>query len=310
MRFSIRWLLFLVWLFSAATQAEALRLLQAYPINNPENQTGLQPSGLAVCQGELWMVSDRHNQQVFQLQLNRDSHTATAIPRLHLDKIPKPSLQSYDFGTQWWSQLSRRYDWEGISCDTQGNLYLLSETLSQVLRIAQNGQPHWLGELAYLAGRDKGLFEQFNAKAEGLAVNAEKLFMAAERQPRGIIVQSRLQPEQVKAHYLNGFPDLTHPEDFSGLWQEGEQLYTLERNHFQVCRRQIETMATEQCWSYEQAEHHPDYAYHDQRYGMAEGIARLGQYLYLLLDNNESPRLNASRDTRAQLLVFKLPQDW
>ncbi len=296
-------------LLSAAAQAVALKPLEIITVLPVESAitSGLQPSGLARCNDELLMVSDRHNSTVFKIKMKADLAQVVEHQRLH--NIPKPSLKHYDFGTQWWSNLSRRYDWEGISCQ-QGNVYLLSETLSQILAINVDGQMTWLGEKSYLAGRGKGLFEHRNAKAEGLAINENHVFIAAERQPRGIVASSLTEPSQATAFYLEGFPDFFQPQDFSGLIAENSHLYTLERNHFKVCRRLLTDFSVEHCWSYEAIEKSPRWKYQDQRFGKAEGIAKIQDRLYVILDNNNDSRAADPHDRRPLLLVFKVPKDW
>lgn len=299
-------LLFTVTVRAAQTPHE-LELIHVLPLNAEPAIGELQPSGLANCDGKLLMVSDRHNQRIFELQ-RQDRHVQVSESHI-LDNIPKPELANYDFGDRWWTSLVRRYDWEGVSCQG-GNTYLLSETLSQVLRITADGQLSWLGDKAYRSGKQKGLFEQTNAKGEGLAVGQDFLFIAAERQPRGIVRQSRNDRDKLTAFYLNDFPDLLRPQDFSGLWLEHDALYTLERNHFQVCKRSLAEMPTNRCWSYGHVENDPQWDYQDQRFGMAEGIARIDEQLFIVLDNNGDVRLRNPKDKRPILMVFKLPKDW
>lgn len=284
-----------------------LDLLRALPV---EGAPGLQPSGLAFCGEKLLMVSDRHNHQVFELAIEQE--TARATPHLTLTDIPKPSLDAYDFGTRWWNTASRRYDWEGISCDSSGRVYLLSETLSQVLVQEPGGKLAWLGDQSFRAGTQASLFQQFNALAEGLAVAESRLLIAAERSPRGLLEMenSSGQWSVSRAVRLQPFPSLERPVDFSALWLEEDRLYTLERNHFQVCRRNLEDFSLERCWSYRHIEEAPPYAYQDLRFGKAEGIARRGDHLYLVLDNNDVPRASNPQDRRPWLFILKLPQDW
>ena len=329
----------ITWLISSPLWAdslpvESLSLEKALPIEEISGRLqDLEPSGLAVCNNQLLMVSDNHNEAIFSV----DSSSEVAVIRSHIniEDIPKPDLDSYSFGTRWWSRLSHQYDWEGISCDSQGRYYVLSEALAQVLVKDTNGSLRWLGSQSYTAGRSKGLFEQHNAFAEGLAVNGNTLVMAAERQPRGMVLMETNNPTHeppvtvLGAHHMSGFPSLLRPKDFSGLWLEGNSLYTLERNHFQICRRNLSLLKAaliktprdektssksilkpDHCWSYAQVEQNPKYAYQDQRFGKAEGLARWGQHLYLVLDNNGNARQINTEDQRPQLFVFKVPDNW
>lgn len=292
---------------SLALAAPVLEPVDIVPVDAVSPFQGLQPSGLASCNGKLLMVSDRHNHTVFELLVKDDK--ALAKPFLTVENIPKPKLDNYDFGTQWWANLSRRYDWEGISCQ-DNRLYLLSETLSQVLVIPNSEELYWLGDHTYQSGREKGLFEQLNAKAEGLAIFKNDLFIAAERQPRGIVRANIDQSSQTQAYYLNGFPDLLQPKDFAGLFATENALYSLERNHFQVCKREKQTLSVITCWSYEGSEKHPQWRYQDQRFGKAEGLTIHQNSVYIILDNNGDSRQAAPTDNRPLLMVFKIPDHW
>lgn len=309
MRYQFSLLLLITFALNAGADVETQTLepIEVLPLETVAPYSGLQPSGLAACGQQLLMVSDRHNHTIFTLFLEPDR--ALANEHLKLGKVPKPSLQNYDFGTQWWSNLSRRYDWEGISCEEE-TLFLLSETLSQVLAIKGNGSIHWLGDSAYLAGRGKGLFEQLNAKGEGLAIADGNVYIAAERQPRGLVKFSLAQPRINQAFFLNGFPNLVHPEDFAGLLVEQNNIYTLERNHFKACKRNLQNFRVDRCWSYAATEKFPEWRYQDQRFGKAEGIARIKERLYIVTDNNNGPRLSDPNDTRPLLMVFNVPKDW
>ncbi len=297
-----------------SASVEELQLQRVLVLEAAAGITGLQPSGLAVCDGRLLMVSDRHNRQVFHLHIEAD--VARVAPYLTLTEIPRPDLEPYDFGSRWWSRANRRYDWEGISCDGDGRVYLLSETLAQVLVREPDGQLRWLGSESYRAGRQAGLFQHTNAFAEGLAVAGSQLLIAAERHPRGLVVMSHdssaEQPRWrvTQALRLGGFPTPLRPKDFAGLWLQGRNLYTLERNHFQVCRRQLGRFKAERCWRYRRVERDPAYGYRDTRFGKAEGLARSGQQLYLVLDNNNDARQADADDRRPQLMVFSVPDGW
>ncbi len=299
--------------------SESLSLLQALPLEVMEGSavSGLQPSGLAWCNGQLLMVSDRHNRQLFRLLIEDDR--VRVEPWLELGDIPQPDLSDYDFGSRWWSRISRRYDWEGLSCDNQGRLYLLSETLAQVLIREADGRLHWSGSASFTDGHRAGLFQHSNAFAEGLAVADGRLVIAAERQPRGLVVMeadsAATTPgwQVAGTYYLSGFPSLIRPVDFSGLWLEGDSLYTLERNHFQLCRRTLKALSNrrpQRCWTYRHVEENPAWAWQDRRFGKAEGLARDAEHLYLVLDNNGGGRHNNADDRRPLLFIFRLPETW
>ncbi len=288
-----------------------LQLIQAFELESDASVRGLQPSGLVFCDGRLLMVSDRHNQTIFSLKLGAER--AQVEQFITLASIPDPDHAGYDFDIRWWNMISQRYDWEGISCDTQGNIYLLSEALAQVLMRSRDGQLRWLGSEAYQQGRSKGLFQQLNAYAEGLAVAGENMVIAAERNPRGmVLLNSNVEREWrvSSSQYMEGFPSLFRPVDFSGLWLENDFLYTLERNHFQICRRHFPALDVQRCWQYRHIEEDPKWIYRDHRFGKAEGLARSGNQLYLVLDNNNGSRMTDPNNNQPLLFTFQRPADW
>jgi hypothetical protein len=94
--------------------------------------SGLQPSGLSVCDGKVVFVSDKHDSEIFQLTFESDG-TAKAELWKAIEEIPEPPKQKYD---QWVGikrflgelfGLSGGHDWEGIACNKQGDIFLASE---------------------------------------------------------------------------------------------------------------------------------------------------------------------------------------
>jgi len=61
-------------------------------------------------------------------------------------------------------------------------------------------------------------------------------------------------------------------------------------------------------WSYARTENDPRYRYRDRAFGLAEGLALDEQHVYIVLDNNDEPRLNSENDRRGLLFVFKRPR--
>ncbi|WP_207060608.1 hypothetical protein [Motiliproteus sp. SC1-56] len=305
---------FLLWLCAlwgtAVQGAERLELVQALPIVPAAHDTvPLEPSGLAVCGDRLLMVSDDHDDRVFELLPG--PRQARARVFIEIKVGAPPTLPNYTSRRLRRLAAKGRWDWEGIACEA-GELFLLSETLAQVLAVDSQGLGTWMGTSLYRAGRDIGLFALPNAFAEGLTLTPSQAFVAGERQPRGLVIAERGRRPwpRARALWLTPFPDLMSPHDFSGLWAETDTLYTLERNHYQVCRRPPPDFKANRCWGYRHVEQAPDLAYRDQRFGKAEGIARRGDLLYLVLDNNHGPRAADPEDRRPWLFVFSVPADW
>ncbi|MBV1873318.1 MAG: SdiA-regulated domain-containing protein [Gammaproteobacteria bacterium] len=291
-----------------------LKLSQALTLDYSEP---LQPSGLTMCGDRLLMIADDQDDFIFELKLKQGSAQVSVLHNLKLTEKPPFSFTLWQkVSTLLQSLISRKiYDWEGISCDNENNIYLLSERFLAIAKVNTRGEATWLGLELYKQGFKKGLFQIMNAYTEGIAWYApDNFIIAAERNPRGILKASLIDGHWSlnKVETLPASPISianSRSEDFSGLWIENDSLFTLERNYFSICRRDIQTLKTKACWSYQNTEHHPAYRFADTHFGTAEGLAKKDQQLYVVLDNNLKANLH-NNDSRPLLLVFELPENW
>jgi hypothetical protein len=292
-----------------AIEVPELRLQTEHPI---EGMRGGNLSGLALCAGQLWAVSDRDDDQVYRLE---DSgpvwHSqalvfkAPAAPDMGLPlslSVPATAASLVRGGS---------LDFEGIACDGQQQLYLVSEAKASVLRVSPSGAAQWLPLPATLVAeaRQQGLLHRLNALFEGLALDPEAhhLWLAAEREQRGL-VYARLGPdgwacgqpcvllseggaEQVPADMRTGS---NYVKDFADLAYFKGKLFTLERNGYRVCRRDARTAQVERCWSFAQAALQPERRY-DQPYGLTEALALDETGAWIGTDNNGGARADGEQ---------------
>ena len=268
-----------------------LELEQALPVEGGAN---FQPSGLYLSSGRLLVVSDKHDDAVFELRLERDR--AVARPFL---RFQAPGGEVLDL--------------EGITGGPDGSLLLASEAQFRVLAVSASGQATWFTSSLEKFGQSAGLFQKRNAGFEGVARVGKQVVIAAEREPRGLlevadgsgapIVAYRL-PSAVCAGPRGRTDDLT---DLSV--SEGE-LYSLQRSAHLVVRmtRSDGRFREAEHWSYARAENHPRYRYRDRTYGLAEGLALDESHVYVALDNNDDARESGKDDRRGMLFVFKRPR--
>ncbi|MGQ7959662.1 esterase-like activity of phytase family protein [Pseudomonas sp. SP16.1] len=264
---------------------EELELQAEYPV---EGMAGGNLSGLAQCGEALWAVSDRDDAALYRLQEEDGLLRAEGEPFV----APEPPESALPWGLRmrnWVAGQVRggKLDFEGLSCDTQGNRYLISETRAAVLQVNSAGGAQWLNLPDGLVrqARASGMLLHFNQGFEGIAVdpNGERLWLAAERRRRGLTVlhgsggswrctggcvlvsESGEEPSPMA---LGGHPA---PRDFAGLAYFEEKLFTLERQAHRICRRTLSNGEPELCWSFagealaEQRRYAPDY-------GMAEAL--------------------------------------
>jgi hypothetical protein len=87
-------------------------------------------------------------------------------------------------------------------------------------------------------------------------------------------------------------------------------LFALQRNHHRVVELKIHqdlTLSELQSWSFEGTERDPKWAFQDQTYGLAEGLAISETELYIVFDNNGDVRRTDPKDRRPLLARFQHP---
>lgn len=298
-----------------ATQQGQLELLAAYPI---DAGLGLEPSGLASCDGDLLFISDNQDRNIYRLTLiggNFHAEVAHSLQNLankDLSIYPPARRQQLE-----WAQanLENYHDWEGITCDDGDTAYLASETYADIMVVRLNStESQWLESPLYTSGTSAGWFQVHNAYIEGIAYDGHGGFIvAAERESRGLAkIKRRYGQWQIKIIQPQTSPippSGIRPNDFSGLVKYGRYYLSLERNASAVCVRNKRDLAVSKCWSFEHVESNSLYAYNDNSFGIAEGITVHENRLYIIVDNNNDTRVNDPSDTRPQLFVFKIPED-
>lgn len=304
-----------------AAPVEQLKLLSEHVVDGMQ---GGNLSGLAWCGDGLWTVSDRDDNLIYRLDPSANpvwpAHALTiSVPP------PPPSGLALDVRLQVKASTYVRggsLDFEGISCDAQGNRYVVSEAYASVLKVPINGAAQWLpiDPAVVREARERGLLAHFNAIFEGIAVDptGEHLWLAAERERRGLLAISRrgkhwgcegscvllseggyvTSPPQVK-------PGRPVSNDFSDLSLYKGRLYTLERNAYQICRRDPVTARVEHCWSFADEVLAPGRRY-DQPYGLLEALVIDDQGAWLGVDNNDKPREDG--EVRPIVWRFAAPQ--
>ena len=305
-------------LFAATEAPEELKLLSENPVAGME-QGNL--SGLAWCGDALWAVSDREDGRVYRL--NTDVSPWQAEAETFVAPPLPDNMRPWGMKMRGWiTGLIRGgdLDFEGISCDSAGNRYLLSEAHAGVLKMPPAGEPEWLTlpKTFMRQARASGLLLHFNAMLEGIALDpaGERMWLAAERERRGLLAlygksnnwrcqgPCVLQSESgvVVAPKLGAGPV---PKDYSDLSFYQEKLFTLERQAHQICRRELETGAVERCWSFAEAAL-TDARRYDSKYGMAEALWIDPEGAWLGLDTGAHTR--ADGEDRSIVWRFAAPK--
>ncbi|AZF03303.1 esterase-like activity of phytase family protein [Pseudomonas sp. R5-89-07] len=292
----------------AAPVAE-LKLVSEHPVGG---MRGGNLSGLALCGKALWTVSDRDDDQIYRLDTREPAWKAEVV-KIDVPPVPESGLP--------WGLRSRTkaasfirggdLDFEGISCDAAGNRYIVSEAHAAVLQVPAEGAPEWLKIAPGMVreARASGLLLHFNALLEGLAVNPQgnQLWLAAERERRGLVSIKRGQSvwdcdgpcvllseaglEVQPAQFTNA---KAVSKDFADLALFDGKLFTLERNAFQICRRDMLTAKVERCWSFADETLTPQRRY-PQPYGLAEALVVDADGAWIGIDNNFGARADGEK---------------
>ncbi len=294
---------------AVAEPAVELKLLSEHPV---EGMRGGNLSGLALCGKDLWTVSDRDDDQIYRLDTRAETWQAETV-RIDVPPVPESGLP--------WGLRARTtaasvirggdLDFEGISCDTVGNRYIVSEAHAAVLQVPASGDPEWLKIAPGMVreARASGLLLHFNALFEGLAVNPEgnQIWLAAERERRGLISIKRGQSvwdcdgpcvllseagQEMQPAQFPGAKAVS--KDFADLALFNGKLFTLERNAFQICRRDSVTAKVERCWSYADEALVPNRRY-PQSYGLAEALLIDAEGAWVGIDNNFGARADGEK---------------
>jgi hypothetical protein len=304
----------------SAEPAPQLRLLSEHVV---DGMRGGNLSGLAQCGKDLWAVSDRDDDQIYRLDTTDSVWRAEAVS-VGVPPVPDSGLPWGLKSRTWAASFVRGgdLDFEGITCDAAGNRYVVSEAHAAVLQIPSAGPASWLkiSPMMVREARASGMLLHFNALFEGLAINpaGDTLWLAAERERRGLLLIKRQQsvwdcdggcvllseagmemqpPEFPKAKAVS--------RDFADLSLFSGKLFTLERNAYQICRRDPQTAKVERCWSYA-AELLQEPRRYSQEYGLEEALIVDADGAWIGVDNNNGAR--ADGEVRPVVWRFAAPE--
>lgn len=293
----------------AVAPVAELKWVSEHPV---DGMRGGNLSGLALCGKDLWTVSDRDDEQIYRLDTREPTWNAEVL-KIDVPPVPESGLP--------WGLRSRTtaasfirggdLDFEGISCDAAGNRYIVSEAHAAVLQVPAAGAPEWLKIAPGMVreARASGMLLHFNALFEGLTVNPQgnQIWLAAERERRGLISIKRGQSvwdcegacvllseaglEVQPAQFTNA---KAVSKDFADLALFDGKLFTLERNAFQICRRDTVTAKVELCWSFADDTLTPERRY-PQPYGLAEALVVDADGAWIGIDNNFGARADGEK---------------
>ena len=270
-------------------------------------------SGLAQCNSGLYTLSDKEDHFIYRLLPGQKEWIAEALP---LPPLPPAQLPGR------LASLINHLDFEGITCDQQGNFYLVSELINQVLKAdAHRQHSEWIkpSDECEKEIRHHHLLEKFNAKFEGITVAplGEEIWLVGERDPRGLVnlkIQGQgnnkncvLFSDNTRVKAPSVLSGKERQADFGDITYFGGKLFTLERMGHQICRRDLRHGKKEKCWSFAKGVlPHAGYKYSNYPFGMAEALTLDSQHAWIGIDNNALAR-NFDKETRPIIYLFSAP---
>lgn len=303
-----------------AETAPELRLLSEHAV---EGMRGGNLSGLAQCGNDLWTVSDRDDDQIYRLDTKGSVWHAETVG-IGVPPVPDSGLPWGLRSRTWVASFVRggNLDFEGITCDSAGNRYIVSESHAAILQVPPTGPASWLkiSPIMVREARASGMLLHFNALFEGLAINpaGDQLWLAAERESRGLLLIKRKQTVWdcdggcvllSEAGMEMQPPQFPHARavsrDFADLSLFNGKLFTLERNAFEICRRDALTAKVERCWSFADEALQKNRRY-PQDYGLAEALVVDADGAWVGIDNNDGAR--ADGEWRPIVWRFAAPE--
>lgn len=221
---------------------------------------------------------------------------------------PRPGLFSTNQLARFAPQKRGPYDNEGLAVDAAGRIYLCEEGNRWILRVPSGGGGEverldidWTPVRRWFSTSDS------NASFEGIAIGGNRLYVANERST-GRIIEVDLTSLQVTGDFqvapANREALDVHYSDLS--WFDGH-LWVLCRESRCVLEIDPATRKVLAEYDYYRVENDPAYVYATLiPYGFMEGLAVDAQNLWLLVDNNGTPRKQNLTDRRPTL--FRCPR--
>lgn len=285
-------LLFIFSVSVAYAQPESVNNYQVFYI---ESTDAVETSGLVIRDNVLYTVSDDHN-DIYKISLQDE--TAVLSIEHNLDAMQLSVLN---------------FDLEGITV-VDGEFFVVSETHHKLIRL-KGDKLEWVPDYGsvYPDAAKIGLFKTRGAGIEAVTYLGDHTFlMAVERQPRGLIEVTLDDEFKNIVHQSNQLFDPSEhlsegsrAPDLTGLYHYDGKTYALHRNAnviIELIKNKSGQYVEGKSWSFANIIYNPEYAYEDNTYGFAEGLAVDDDYFYVVIDNNGISRANNVEDKHPLLI--------
>ncbi|WP_444917783.1 hypothetical protein [Microbulbifer sp. JMSA003] len=274
-----------------------------------DNSSGVGLSGLSFC-GQLITISPKESEKIYRINLHGQS--ATLEKYLKVSGLPPPKRGVADNVSHFVMDLLRPKSamrFGGICCRDDGT-FLLSERHNRIAEVDTDGSSRWINNKWSSAIEHLGYSLRYNNGGEGIVEVGDDLWVALEREPRGLLkVGNKGEFQVFSLPSVVGLDFGDHPENLRGLDYHDGALFTLESNAYAVCRRALPSLQAEWCLVYREIEESPEHAYEVSRLGgMGSGVAVNNQGVFVVFNNNNISRARDPQDRRARLLHLAFPE--
>ncbi|WP_444884551.1 hypothetical protein [Microbulbifer sp. PSTR4-B] len=280
--------------------------IASYWLNN-SLEVGL--SGLSYCD-ELISVSPKNNKIIYKIYLGDQHAKLDPYINVHGLTAPKkgrPKRVSHFVMDLFRPKSAMRFG--GVSCRHDGS-FVLSERYHKIAHVDKDGSAAWLHDKWSSVIGHLGYTLKYNNGGEGIVDVGDDLWVAMEREPRGLLkIRADKEFQVFSLPEVEGLDFNGHPEDIRGLDYHDGALFTLESNASAVCRRALPSLQAEWCLVYREIEESPEYAYEASgRGGMGAGVAVNNKGIFVIFNNSNISRASKPADRRGLLLHLAFPE--
>lgn len=259
-----------------------LKSLIPYKIYEIRGKKNLEPSGIIKSNNNFFIICDSEDNKLFQLDINNDFAQVNIYKKYKLNKKLK----------------KKKLDFEALSVDSNNDFYILSETTGCILKDNDNN----LDIINTLSKNSRG-------NVEGLAITSNNTFVVSYKDnPSGLFFinsdSESFLPLNAKLLHLNSNKKI----EISDIFYENENIWCLIKNHKKIVKLEKKSQ-NDYCptliLDYADTEDNPLYRYKEYKgIGNAEGLCIDEKYIYIVLDNNCSPRYLDNSNTSPLLMIF------
>jgi len=248
-----------------------------------------------------------HNGKLITVNDRDGSFYELALPTNSVAKLKRLDLFPKDRLSQLAAKKTSRFDLEGISKDSHGNLYVSEETQRLVFQSSPDGKV--IEAFAFdWSPVKKFLSNDPNASLEGIAIAGDLLYLANERSSPRIVVIDLPTRKIIDSFFVDSEGFAFGGPHYSDLAFFENRLFILNRNNrciLEVDPAKKRVLAEHSFGQMELAE---DLAYKSEYpTGAMEGLAIDSEHFWLLTDNNGHARFKHPQDTRPTLFRCKRP---